>query len=197
MSTWNSADKSAQITLSGGDLIATNASASGTFSGVRSTDSHTTGKWYFELTLGSGNTNAMVGFGTSGVVLTASFPGGNADGQGYYQADGNKWTGGSGTAYGATYAAGDVIGVAIDLDGDTCNFYKNGADQGSISISGIAGAVFACVSIYAAPASITANFGASAWAGSLPSGYTAWDGSGGGGGSAIGAAAHYFQSLGG
>ena len=50
-----------------------------------------------------------------------------------YLSNGNKNVDGSSSSYGASYAQGDIIGVAVDSDGDTVEFYKNGSSQGSIS----------------------------------------------------------------
>ena len=41
-----------------------------------------------------------------------------------YTEDGNKYTSGSGTAYGSTYTSGDIIGVAMDLDNNKLYFLK-------------------------------------------------------------------------
>jgi len=42
-----------------------------------------------------------------------------------------------GASYGATWAIGDIIGIALDLDSaqNTVTFYKNGSSQGSININ--------------------------------------------------------------
>ncbi len=38
-------------------------------------------------------------------------------------------------SYGASYTTGDIIGVALDLDNRTVNFYKNNSAQGAVSIA--------------------------------------------------------------
>jgi hypothetical protein len=43
------------------------------------------------------------------------------------------------TSYGATYTAGDVIGVALDITGGTLTFYKNNVSQGVATSTGISG----------------------------------------------------------
>ena len=49
---------------------------------------------------------------------------------------GNKMTDGGGTAsYGASYVVNDIIGVALDVDNKTVNFYKNNSAQGTIDIT--------------------------------------------------------------
>lgn len=71
---WNSADKDAGITLSGGDLEATRTAASA-WKGVRATVSKTTGRLYFEIKvkLNTANGNQMVGVGNASATLTNYF----------------------------------------------------------------------------------------------------------------------------
>lgn len=87
---------------------------------------------------------------------------------------------------------GDVITVAFDKTNGLAYFAKNGtwlnganpsAGTGGVAITFSAN-VLAAVGVYVAntgegPITVTANFGASAFTASLPTGYSAWDGSGG------------------
>jgi hypothetical protein len=52
-----------------------------------------------------------------------------------YRGSGQKGINGSYSSYGATYATGDIIGVALNCDDNEVTFYKNGASQGAISIT--------------------------------------------------------------
>jgi hypothetical protein len=52
----------------------------------------------------------------------------------YYKSSGNKIVNGTTTSYGTTYAANDIIGVAVDYSANTCTFYLNNVSQGSISL---------------------------------------------------------------
>lgn len=55
-----------------------------------------------------------------------------------YQSDsGNKDLNGTTSAYGDSYTAGDLIGVALDADAEEVTFYKNGTSQGVIDISSV------------------------------------------------------------
>ena len=38
-------------------------------------------------------------------------------------------------SYGASYTTGDIVGVALDLDNRTVNFYKNNSAQGAVTIA--------------------------------------------------------------
>jgi hypothetical protein len=142
--TWNSIGQytlvNGTVTRSNGNLESTDG---GSTYGLASfgTIAVTTGKWYWEVTLSSaGGTYA-----STGVVDLNSPLGSNIQtGILYAQNTGNKSSGyqvfsGSGTtAYGATYTAGDIIGVALNLDAGTITFYKNGVSQG-VAYSGISG----------------------------------------------------------
>ncbi len=54
----------------------------------------------------------------------------------FYHRDGTKYIDGSNSSYGATFAIGDVIGMAVDLQSgtNTITFYKNNASQGSFNL---------------------------------------------------------------
>jgi hypothetical protein len=92
----------------------------------KSTISVKTGKFYWEAIY---LTNAFM----TGVSDAASV--GRYNNSIVYQSDGTKGINGTFTSYGATYTNGDVIGVALDMDGGTVTFYKNNSSQGSISLS--------------------------------------------------------------
>ena len=65
------------------------------------------------------------------------------------------------TSYGLSYTAGDVIGVAVDVDADTVIFFKNGASQGTTSngVSHISsGGVYGLL-LYGNAGTFEANFG--------------------------------------
>jgi len=49
----------------------------------------------------------------------------------YYGSTGVSVVGSTGTAFGATFGTGDIIGVAMDLDNHKIYYSKNGAWQGS------------------------------------------------------------------
>ena len=108
---------------------------------VPSTIGLTQGKWYAELKKVSGSGGNQI-FGVTGFAnrTTASnFLGNNSVADYGYQDDGEKFIKGSQSGYGASYADGDIIGIALDLDTaqNTVTFYKNGASQGSIDIDGV------------------------------------------------------------
>jgi len=176
---WNSADKSANITLSGGDLIATATTGTPI---VRGTTAKSSGKWYFEVTVGATATSSRVGVARSSAGLDTAL-GDDADGWGYAAAA-EKVNNGSGVAYGATYAPTDVISIALDMDSGKIWWAKNGTWQASGDPAAGTNEAFSNVtgSIYPAwgstnglfGPSCTANFGATAFAYSPPVGFSAW-----------------------
>jgi len=104
----------------------------------RTTIAASSGKWYFEGTPFTINASASA----IGAIKTedangATYLGATAGGYSY-TSGGLKANNASASAYGATYAAGDVIGVALDLDAGTLEFFKNNVSQG-IAYSGLAG----------------------------------------------------------
>ena len=95
------------------------------------------GKWYWEVIPGSTNFRPSVtGPDTSKWWEGALNPQEATDGCVGYESGGNKQIDNVSTAYGASFAAGDIIGVALDLDAGTptVTFYKNNATQGAIDL---------------------------------------------------------------
>jgi hypothetical protein len=85
-----------------------------------------TGKWYWENTIGASSNNSC---GLSPASSSVSDANG---GTGFYayHLSGNKYTAGVSTSYGASWTNGDVISVAVDADAGTVTFYKNNVSQG-------------------------------------------------------------------
>jgi hypothetical protein len=124
------------------------------------------GKIYFEVSIFSGS-----GFNVVGVTQSANglstYVGNTATSYGYDSA-GNKNNNGSGVAYGASWVAGDIIGVAFDADALTLTFYKNNVSQG-LAYTVSAGQYFAGLSTY--NQNITINFGQQPFSYTPPSGF--------------------------
>lgn len=171
--TWNPSDKAANLTLSLGNLKVTQSTA--TWDSVRSTISKSSGKWYWEITIGNAANYYMLGIAKSDLTVVGNYPG-SASGTsyGYFQTTGQKFSAGSAAAYGAAYGISDVIGTALDMDAGTLIFYKNNTSQGT-AFTGLSGAYFACVGLQLQGGTIDliANFGASALTYAPPAGYNA------------------------
>lgn len=184
--TWDPANKSSKITLSGGDLVATQNSTG--VAGVRSVANHSTGKYYMECTLTTktgGADDDGVGVVNASFTLGGSYVGSTNNGAAVY--DGGSVYRSSGVvATIASFATGNVVCMAIDTTARLAwwrtnggNWNNNGAADpatgaNGIDISVVTGALYAAVEADTVNAVWTANFGATAYAQAVPSGYGNW-----------------------
>jgi hypothetical protein len=130
------------------------------------------GKFYWEITPTAfgGVATYDIGIANSSANLN-EYLGQNNNSWGYYL-DGNKYTGNTPTAYGASYTTNDVIGVALDMDAGTIVFYKNGTSQGT-AFTGLTGTIFPAISDGSSSYSATfvANFGQRPFTYTPPTGF--------------------------
>lgn len=175
--TWNPSDKNANITLSGSDLTATAANTS--WKSARATIGNSSGKWYWEITVDVSSDNRTThGVGSLSATLN-DWVGSDDYGWGYAGITGYKYHSDIGVVYGSTFAAGSVIGVALDLDDGKIWWAKNGVWQASgnpatganPAYTGLSGTCYPMCTCYAINSKITANFGASAFSYSVPAGF--------------------------
>lgn len=167
-------------TLTNGDLTATNPAATG---GVRGTASHTSGKNYWEYKIIAISSNSL----SVGVALaSANLSGGTTTGVAIVNRLGGIFVNNTSTGVSlGTRAVNDVIGVAVDFTAGLIWFrvapsglWNNSgtADPatgtGGISISALSGALYPVYINGQAADAVTANFGASGFTGSVPSGFT-------------------------
>ncbi len=188
--TWNPGDKTANITLSNGNLTGAGTNASD--GGVRSTASKaTSGKYYFEFTLVAvGGGDSGFGISTASATLTAlanSATGGAIQ----YFTSGIFYNGSFNTPGVGTVANGDVLCCALDLTNSRIWWRKNNGswfggstspgDPASnllgLNISSLfpTNTAFAAFTANSASCSGTVNFGDSAFAQTPPTGFVAWD----------------------
>ncbi len=134
--TWNAADKDADITLSGGNLVAEiGASPAGSVRANVGRDA--SDDRYFEIEIGGADVQSVPGIGILAASL-AVYPGGDGQAIGYFGGDGKTYNAGVGTTYGSTYGAA-VIGVR--LNAGTLSFSIDGVDQGTAA-TGLSGTYF-------------------------------------------------------
>ena len=126
------------------------------------------GKWYWEVTCISGGPY-MIGISKDVTPITDWQ---TTNGLAYFGSNGQKYTNSAGTAYGATFTTGDVIGLALDMDAGTLVFYKNGTSQGT-AFTGITGTYFASLQNPGANGTMAFNFGQRVFANTAPSGFKA------------------------
>jgi hypothetical protein len=194
-STWSTTDKSASLTLTGSNLIAT-AGISG--QSVRGAHPKRTGRYYIEYTLGTVNSGSGFGFAT---VRTPLVPGTSGAGSFTVIATagsnvpvdyfGVQISGAGSQSPGPS--TGLLFCAAIDLDagriwcrvGAAGNWNANAANNPATGVGGInlAGTglgqgidAYPYVYLNTTGNSVTANFGGSAFTGAVPAGFTSgWD----------------------
>tara|TARA_R100000315_G_scaffold61901_2_gene41548 strand:- start:599 stop:3067 length:2469 start_codon:yes stop_codon:yes gene_type:complete len=121
------AESQAQATLSEGnlkvDLGTPGSSVAHTYGTIAIPAS---GKYFFEGTFSNVSGGPRIGIS---VVRTS----GNQS-RYVYISDGQKIVNTTGSSYGASYSASDVIGVAVNVDDNEITFFKNGSSQGAFTI---------------------------------------------------------------
>jgi hypothetical protein len=184
--TWNPADKSADITLSGGNLIAIGNNVSGAFGAVRAIASASSGLKYYEGMV-SATSNPQIGVANASATL-ANFVGFDVNGTGYVH-NGNVFINNSVVGAIQTFTSGDTIGIAFNLTTQKIWFRTNGGNwnndiignqnpatgTGGISTASMAaGPYFPACGAFSNADQWTANFGGSTFANAAPSGFGNW-----------------------
>jgi len=190
LTTWNPSDATASCSLSGGNLIATAGAGN---QAARNTLYKSSGKWYYEALM----TNASEGSGDTGCgVASSAYTLGDNGSNGatdmcYWAQNSTVYCNGADTGL-TSLADGDTVGIAIDIPNTHIWFRKNGgtwnndilANQnpvgnvGGINLTSLGWSwtsLTPVVSMRGVGDSITANFGASAFSTSPPSGFSAWN----------------------
>ena len=189
--TWDAATVTA-VMLSGGNLIATNTGTTASEQGAKSATGKTSGKYYFEMTFTSITnvpTRRVVGIGppasTYSSVSISATAGSIVNVNGIISSNG---VGSIVDLNPGTFAPGAVVGMAIDLDNRRAWFrqspsglWNNSATANpATNTEGVTIPVGTMVpyctfggTTGAAGDVTTANFGASAFSGVVPSGFTA------------------------
>lgn len=170
--TLNPSDMGTGITLSNGNLSYSGVTAR---QAVRATHGKTSGKWYWEVKLDSGAIPNVIG------ISNKSFPLSYFDNSPYWRSfypfGSSSLRFPESTSYGSGWVVGDIIGVALDLDNGTLEFYKNGLSMG-VSHKDVKdlGEVFPTISTMNTSAkTITFNFGATPFAYSVPPKFNAYN----------------------
>ena len=157
--------------LSQGNLYSTGGG--GSWRPVSSDMAMSSGRWYWEVYIDTVSSYQMHGIRPQirddGDVNHDNdyYPGTRSDewayeGRGYLHNSASP-----DTSWGDTYAAGDIIRFALDMDAGTLNIYKNGSSTGSQitgisashSPSGSRGDYLACFCVYGSTGQAIVNFG--------------------------------------
>lgn len=184
--TWNPSFLGSGLVLSGGNLIVTQTGALA-FNSVGAIATHSTGKFYAELTV-----TASAGFLSMGMAnasfLTSGSAGGDPNSVGILFNGNININGATVSATGLSIAGtGQVIGIAVDIGAQLIWFRVSGgtwnnsgtADPatgvGGASLSTLnAGPYFIVASMAQTSDTYTANFGGSTYANTAPSGFGNW-----------------------
>jgi hypothetical protein len=196
--TWDPATAS-NATLSNGNLTLTSTGGSTDHGAhVASTAGKITGKYYFEVTLTTDAGGGNSGFGVGTTASTYAGMGLNATSGGLCYVNGSIYANGSNT--GSTInnpATGQVVGIAVDLtahkiwfinqtapgvnypalplsgwNGDVSNGSGHNPATGVGGMTLPSGTIVPFATFNASGNVYTANFGASAFSGAVPSGFT-------------------------
>jgi len=198
VTTWSTIDKSGPVGLSNGNLTATSGGPGQ--QSVRSTTSKNAGLIYWENTLDTVQTNLSVGFANAAFVLgAAGGAGSDSDSAAFYGVSppGSLYCNNLNTLFGPAATSGEIVYFALNFTlgkywvssthmraaGTPWNWGPIAAQNPATGAGGQsfltgplnAGPYFALFNDTTGGAVVTANFGASAFDGAVPAGYTAWD----------------------
>ena len=128
-------------TLAEGNLKYTANTGRSTY--ITSTFGVSTGRWYYEVLCSTEGSNSYktVGFTPTPSTATNNWFGEDADHVSYYNS-GKIFNNGSGTNYGNSWSANDILGCYLDLTSNKAYFSKNGVLQNSGTGYDISGAAF-------------------------------------------------------
>ena len=164
-------------TFSNGNLDLTNPITS--WAMTRGTIGVSSGKWYYEVTLGNDQYSTFGILSTGYDMRSSTNNWANGTGTGTYALypySGNIYDGsvtdGISYADANTSGSGDVYGVAFDLDNGTVEFYRNGVSLGQ-AFTGVSGTYAPVAWLYDQSGSDSYNFGQKPWVHTPPAGYKA------------------------
>ena len=178
--TWSTTDK-VNTNLTNGNLTATGSAAAGS---GRASPGNSTGKFYWEFTfVNVSQTSTAAGFGSTGASLPINVTAAGGTGLG---GGGAITVNGTNLASVSVRSNGDIIGVAIDLTGNLIWYRVAPAGLWNASgaanpATGVGGFSISALTKPLVPTfylsnavgqAITANFGASAFSGAVPAGFT-------------------------
>lgn len=184
------------ITLSNGDLTASNDGANSGDHGIRVTNSRSSGRRYFEFTVGVFGGDAFANDGLGLTIETQSLDTAtNFDfdptlaGQSFWvRHTGSMVVRGSTTGFSLSGIAGTNVGFAVDFGHMKIWLRKNGGawnahggddpatNTGGIDISALGSELFPFFATeHLTAAQVTANFGGTAFVYALPFGFVSWD----------------------
>ena len=169
--TLNPLEIGSNTTFSNGNLEVVSTNTSGWRSHC-STIAVSSGKYYFEADCTTGSVFS-IGIADAADNIRDSYT--TDDTPAYaYNYNGKKYSGGTtdGGVAGASFTAGDLIGVAFDLDNGEIEFFKNGVSQGTFYTNVDTTVSYKAV-VSTRNSTIKVNFGQMRFKYPMPSGYAA------------------------
>lgn len=169
---WNPKDHGANIKIGGNNRnIGSTVNNGASYTAARGNAGHASGKFYFEARVEQKGASNYAQLGVGDMSASLSSFSGDAHGWSFYEQTGETFHLGVGTAYGNAWNAGDVIGVAVDMDVGSIWFSINNVWQHSgdpvagtnPAYTGLTGTLYPMVAFYAGNAS------------QLLAGFKAWD----------------------
>lgn len=175
-SAWSTSDITPDWVLSEGNTRVSRPAAGTASSGVRGSSYRSAGKWYAEMTLVALGGVAVFCLANSAYsVGGGTYPGNDAKLAIRYTSSGAVVFNSSSTVTGkAPLNNGGVLGIALDRDAGTIDWYVNGTFQ--YKSTEIPSGPLALVLANSAEAgtSVRLNIGQSAFASAIPSGFLPW-----------------------
>lgn len=190
--TWDSGHKGPDLVLSDGDLTITHGAASNDWEQVFASTGYSSGKYYFEVEVVTGDNNYdVIGVGNRAESVE-TYTGDTANGWGY-MANARFYNSGIVYPYGSPhYDDGDIIMVAVDLDDGKIWWGKNGswlkltasdtpdpATGTDSHYSNLTGTLYPAACIYSIADELKGRFLTTAFSYTPPTGFSAWDPGGG------------------
>ncbi|RXZ78221.1 hypothetical protein EBB07_29645 [Paenibacillaceae bacterium] len=180
--TLNPNDMGARWDLSNQNLTSNYTTNSSYDTAIRATHGRSTGKWYWEVALDMvGNiSNNCIGVSNKSFSVN-TFSQSSSNWRGFYCNNGRKFP--DNIVYGTSARNKDIIGVGLDLDNFTLEFFKSGVSMGfSHTDLQNMGMLYPTLSAKfvlnpSSNNSCTINFGASPFAYPIPHGFYSYDGS--------------------
>ena len=179
-----------QNTLSGGNLIVSSGTAANGYYYARTVTSHSTGKYYFEFAIAqAANSDVTFGLVNATESLGPLNPGFTANSAAGYSNSGNFVINSLTIGTIPILFTAHTVGVAVDLgagliwirDTPTPGTWNAGGTAnpatavGGLSLATLSGPYFAAASVYSVTGnSATANFGATGYVATAPSGFGNW-----------------------
>ena len=182
---FNPLDKNSNMTLTNGSLTVTNTGAAAFHGAIANQRIPNSGKYYFEVTLPGTLSNQYIGVvneANKWDFITAADGSTSAGFYGFYPvtSTSSKVDNGSTSSYGGSIANSSVLGFAIDKDNDEMYVSDDGAFLASSNpvtranpmLSSLPDNLYVSMTAHNSGGhSVTFNFGQTAFAGSIPSGF--------------------------